>query len=1043
MAERHVIAHSTTTLQQGSSTLPILINDTSSPPTDVLPLDPPANQRPSPIKHHLSQRESSPTSGPSSGMRLPSPSGRLDVLGQMTSSAGQSSVPGDEQRNPTGSNLSQAAPQSLGMTQVSATDSETFGHSTGYGGPGSFKTKQVELSVLFNDIRATGSADRPRHQTISPPLSPSFDHHPSSDGTFLEPTQVSSAKSQEASNAQDGPTQDLPDPRSVNSHGKTMVDISRRHPMSHSIASVPPQTTPRERGPTISSGRPRPPSPHKTPTGPDVNVPKESNLKDAHTSAAIESMASLSPPFASRPPITSTRGSRLGSIPTYRRLGRTNPDPARQKSSSPSHHSETLQDDPIESFIPSSGQQVDEIFGAHEKEGSPLLAEPHDQDLRTPSPPRRTSQSILQHSEKEEDEDMVPGSCSNPTDLIEPHVFRRLRSPRNTVPINYNEDSQVDSQVFSLESQQVNRKRGRNKNNLVYSSEMGSEGDDDIVPATLEGSDRDSDQGSSSRKRPYHGRISNTRLSQSSSSRAPMVEASLQAITSKTGPSPNRQKYTSKRARLMMDQRQAARELRDDEDLSESSTEPEDANDATYRDPHLINVHAPSRSSTTSRSSKRRRQNKRSAPSVAATSKSSIISTDAVPQPNVTASKETSTRVSERSHDELALTGKRKRKSTTASLVQSERAPEASVHDTTTNTTPRNKHKALNGTHATKSTHDNGLSHRVWAPFRGDFYPGRVTSSTDKNRCEVKFDDGDVGVAKWQDLRRCELEPGDFAQVWNDGTGVKHSLRNVVIVKAYKQASLGTKDIVEVKFATDKDKKDVAPFGVQVRNLRIRDAQTREMGLQWQARRLGGSTVPSLSPTSLGEANNANSSPLSQSPSMSELTAGTSDDDDQTPFIPASSHTTPKVFQGYGFFITSTVRIQSTETSIMQLDDSRTARRRNVEEQEKLRHDDKDKQKKQSLAKLISKYGGVWQEDIWDFYSKPLIGDLKRGYKSVRLKRKYKNLRGIFLIVMGKPAMTTKFLMALALGIPCLSEAFIKAPAESVSREIHFEHTNK
>jgi len=92
-----------------------------------------------------------------------------------------------------------------------------------------------------------------------------------------------------------------------------------------------------------------------------------------------------------------------------------------------------------------------------------------------------------------------------------------------------------------------------------------------------------------------------------------------------------------------------------------------------------------------------------------------------------------------------------------------------------------------------------------------------------------------------------------------------------------------------------------------------------------------------------------------------------------------------------------------------------------------------EEQRKRKVAKRILANGGTCANEIWDFYEKPTMSDLSRGWEAIRLKSESSQLRGVFLIVIGTPTLTPKYLMALALGVPCLSANFVDEAITTVS----------
>ena len=95
-----------------------------------------------------------------------------------------------------------------------------------------------------------------------------------------------------------------------------------------------------------------------------------------------------------------------------------------------------------------------------------------------------------------------------------------------------------------------------------------------------------------------------------------------------------------------------------------------------------------------------------------------------------------------------------------------------------------------------------------------------------------------------------------------------------------------------------------------------------------------------------------------------------------------------------------------------------------------------EEQRKRKVAKRILANGGSCANEIWDFYEKPTMNDLSRGWEAIRLKSESNGLRGVFLIVIGTPTLTPKYLMALALGVPCLSANFVDEAITSVSERV-------
>jgi hypothetical protein len=90
-------------------------------------------------------------------------------------------------------------------------------------------------------------------------------------------------------------------------------------------------------------------------------------------------------------------------------------------------------------------------------------------------------------------------------------------------------------------------------------------------------------------------------------------------------------------------------------------------------------------------------------------------------------------------------------------------------------------------------------------------------------------------------------------------------------------------------------------------------------------------------------------------------------------------------------------------------------------------HHNEEYKRKKMMSRILA-HGGVCVDEVWDFYTKPGLDHLQQGYRTIRFKETTINtrLRGIFLIVIGTPTSTPKFLMSLAIGIPCLSANYIE-----------------
>jgi hypothetical protein len=86
---------------------------------------------------------------------------------------------------------------------------------------------------------------------------------------------------------------------------------------------------------------------------------------------------------------------------------------------------------------------------------------------------------------------------------------------------------------------------------------------------------------------------------------------------------------------------------------------------------------------------------------------------------------------------------------------------------------------------------------------------------------------------------------------------------------------------------------------------------------------------------------------------------------------------------------------------------------------------------KERLKRAIESHGGVLVDDIFDVYERPVQREDPDEPVWIKIK-KYQGYQGIFLLQPGPQSRTAKVLLALALGIPCLSPKYIEDAIEEV-----------
>jgi hypothetical protein len=276
---------------------------------------------------------------------------------------------------------------------------------------------------------------------------------------------------------------------------------------------------------------------------------------------------------------------------------------------------------------------------------------------------------------------------------------------------------------------------------------------------------------------------------------------------------------------------------------------------------------------------------------------------------------------------------------------------------------------------------------RVFARWSSDraYYPGSVKGVSGK-RLTIFFDDETTDEVEWHQIRKCEIKSGD--------TVVDLSSRPFkdVTVNASAPGPLKTGDKITVQRSN-------TVYELLLSQIRIREKWIGQMDDRkvqvnditvdsvWTDPR---TRLPAQTPE---QQHSRATTPIAKSTKQGSVASS-----------PARSNKTHTgIFDGLGFLITS------------------------PSQNEEIR--------KRKVAKRITANGGMCANEIWDFYEKQPMDNLAEGYAAIGLKDStaVAKLRGVFLVVIGQPTLTPKYLMALALGVPCLSANYIDEAITSVS----------
>ena len=272
---------------------------------------------------------------------------------------------------------------------------------------------------------------------------------------------------------------------------------------------------------------------------------------------------------------------------------------------------------------------------------------------------------------------------------------------------------------------------------------------------------------------------------------------------------------------------------------------------------------------------------------------------------------------------------------------------------------------------------------RVFARWSSDraFYPGSVKGVSGK-RLTIFFDDETTDEVEWHHVRKCEIKAGDVVvdlshRPFKDVTVMKsvhgplQPAGKIAVQRGSTSYELLTSQIrIREKWISQMDDRKVQ-FGDIAVDPVWNDSRTRYLPEQQLLR----ATTPNAKGTKQAS--------VTSSPGQTDRKF-------------------PGMFDSVGFLITSPS------------------------------HNEENRKRK--VAKRITSHGGVCANDIWDFYEKTQFEQLSQGYTSIKLKDSavIAGLKGVFLIVIGPPTLTPKYLMSLALGVPCLSANYIDEAISSV-----------
>lgn len=279
---------------------------------------------------------------------------------------------------------------------------------------------------------------------------------------------------------------------------------------------------------------------------------------------------------------------------------------------------------------------------------------------------------------------------------------------------------------------------------------------------------------------------------------------------------------------------------------------------------------------------------------------------------------------------------------------------------------------------------------RVFARWSSDraFYSGSVKGSVGK-RLTIFFDDGTTDEVEWHQVRKCEIKAGD--------TVVDLSNRPFkdVTVTASSNRPLLPADPVLVQRGT-------TAYMLTTSQIRIREKWISQMDDRKVS--LGDIAVDDV----WTDSRKRQTDPTSEQPLPRAATpAARSNRQGSVTSSPGRlNKKSMGIFRGLGFLITSPSQTEEN--------------------------------RKRKVAKRIASHGGICANEIWDFYEKRPFEHLDAGYASIALKDSpiVAELKGIFLVVIGTPTLTPKYLMALALGIPCLSANYVDEAITAVSSHV-------